>query len=54
MIWVGLAVFFMVWAGATLLIDAGQRRSPLGLAERLRPYIYPSLAEEAEDWLRRQ
>jgi hypothetical protein len=45
-------VLFLVWAGATLLIDAWLRRRP-GLIERLRPY-QSSVADKAEWWIRRQ
>jgi hypothetical protein len=44
----------LVWAGSTLLIDAWlQRRPRPDLAERLRS-VQPSVADEAEVWLRRQ
>jgi hypothetical protein len=50
--WV-LAVFFvLVWAGATLLIDAYIRRDRRrSLTDRLLPYQPPSLADEISEWL---
>jgi hypothetical protein len=50
-----VAVGLLVWAGATLLIDAAWRRPGRpGLTERLRPYQPSSLADEAQDWLHQQ
>jgi hypothetical protein len=42
----------LVWVGATLLIDAcvRRRRRP-SLAERLAPFVQPSVADEARRWL---
>jgi hypothetical protein len=41
--------------GATLLIDAWLRgRHRPNLAERLRPFHPPSVADEAHDWLHHQ
>jgi hypothetical protein len=49
-----VAVLLLMRAGATLLIDAwSRRRRWLSLVERLRPF-QPSVADEAEVWLRRQ
>jgi hypothetical protein len=50
-----LAAGALVWGCAALLIDAGQcRRHPrVDLADRLAP-SQPSVADEAEAWLRRQ
>ena len=44
----------LVWVLTTMVIDAqvGRRRRP-DLAERLRPF-QPSIADEAQDWLKRQ
>jgi hypothetical protein len=54
MIAVLVIVFLMVWAGVTLIIDGSlwRRRRP-DLVERLGPF-QPSIADEAEVWLRRQ
>jgi hypothetical protein len=47
-----ILVFFLVWVGTTLLIDAWLRRPRRpDLAERLRPFRPSSLADEAQDWL---
>jgi hypothetical protein len=41
----------LLWAGATLLIDAWlRRRHRPDLVERLVPYV-PSVADEAQEWL---
>ena len=43
--------FVLMWAGATLLIDAWlQHRRRPSLCERLAPYM-PTLADEVETWL---
>ena len=49
-----LVVFLFVWAGAALIIDwmLDRRRRP-SLYERFAPYM-PTVADEAEVWLRRQ
>jgi len=45
--------FLMFWAGSALLIDAWERRRQRPpLCERLAPY-FPTIADEAELWLRR-
>jgi hypothetical protein len=45
----------LLWAGATLLIEACQQRSRRpSLTERLRPFQPYTLADEAEVWLWRQ
>lgn len=45
--------FLMAWAGSTLIIDEVlSRRHRPSLAERLTPYAPPSVADEAEMWLR--
>jgi hypothetical protein len=44
----------LTWAGSALLIDARlQRRCRPDLAQRLQPF-QPSVADEAEGWLRQQ
>jgi hypothetical protein len=41
-----------VWIGTTLLLDAWwQRERRPDLAERLRPLLSDSIAEEARSWL---
>jgi hypothetical protein len=53
---VTVAVFVLRRVGTTMVIDASyrRRRRPV-LTERLRPYAsLPSLADEAESWLKRQ
>lgn len=50
-----LVVFFLIWAGVTLIIDAWMRREGRpDLTERLRPFQPQSLADEAQEWLQRQ
>jgi hypothetical protein len=45
----------LIWAGATLLLDAWWRREHRpDLAERLWPFRSRSLAEEAQEWLDRE
>jgi hypothetical protein len=43
----------LVWVLATFAISWMRQHRRPDLAERLRPF-QPGLAEEAEDWLRRQ
>lgn len=52
--WMLLAlVFVLTWAGSALLINSYARRTTRpSLADRLRPF-QPSIADEAEFWLRR-
>jgi hypothetical protein len=48
-----VVVFFLVWTGVTLIIGSWSRcRRRPDLAELLRPFR-PSIADEAEGWLRR-
>ena len=44
-----VAVGLLVWAGATLLIDAAWRQRRPDLTDRLRPYQPSSVADEAQD-----
>ena len=49
-----IAAFLLLWAGSALILDRWLewRRRP-SLYERLAPYM-PTVADEAEDWLRRK
>jgi hypothetical protein len=49
-----LTAGILVWGGAVLLIEAWHSRSPpVDLAERVAPF-QPTIADEAEAWLKRQ
>ena len=48
-----ILLVIVAWIGATLLIEGIRRRRRPNLAERLRPFL-PSIADEAEIWLKRQ
>ena len=47
-----IAVFVLVWAGVTLIIDgwSRRRRCPT-LAEGLAPFMSESVVDEAQNWL---
>ena len=55
MLWMLVIVaFLLLWAGSALLIDDLVRRARRpSLVERLRPFL-PTVADEAELWLRRR
>jgi hypothetical protein len=49
-----MAAGILVWAGIALLTDAWRcRRTSIGVADRLGP-LQPSVADEVQEWLRRQ
>ena len=56
MVWLIVLVFLVNWPGTRLVIHAiGRLRRRKDLAERLAPFRKPpSLADEAERWLRSQ
>jgi hypothetical protein len=48
----GVAVGLLTWAGVALLWDAWLRREKRpDLTERLRPFGFDSVADEAQSWL---
>jgi hypothetical protein len=53
-LWLQATVGLLTWGGALLLIDAASRRHQrANLVDRLGPF-QPSVADEAQDWLRQQ
>jgi hypothetical protein len=50
-----IAAAIMLWAGASFLLDAWHCRHPTAdLLERLERFQPPSVADEAQRWLRGQ
>jgi hypothetical protein len=43
----------VIWGGSTLLLDARWKPQPTELVDRLMPYQYASVADEAQRWLDR-
>jgi hypothetical protein len=50
-----VVVGLLTWGGTTLLIEACRRRDKRpDLAERLRPFHFDSVGDEAQRWLEEQ
>lgn len=54
MIWVAAIAGMLVWMGSALLIDAWMRSRRPSLSDRLAPFQRQWVADEVEDWLRKQ
>jgi hypothetical protein len=50
--WIVIVVGLLIWAAVTLLVDAWiKREGRPTLADRLAPFQYRHIGDEAEDWL---